>query len=464
MKRNIFNVISIINAASNIQNIMIDGEEHIIINGAVPIIDDVVMKEVLYPKNEITKSINSLEGVKVPLDHPKFNGVHVSADDPRAINQYHVGAWAQNVRKDNDKTLVDIIVNKRYANSSEKGKGLISRLDDLMSKKDVEPIHLSVGLNATRERKSGTSKNKKYNVVASNMKFDHVAILPKGVPGAGLPSDGIGIFVNSEGEELESETVFLNDASDYTQEGIINKVKFFLTNDSSMSFNDIHNVLRHGLREMEPKSYDRYICSVYPNEFIYESGDKKYKQKYLIDKSQNLSFVDAPVEVKKKPDQYIEITNSKDNENMKDLIINSLQSRGINTTGMTDEQLRAEFSKPPVAIVNNANANTGDLAVAISNAVSTAIKPLNDKIGELTLIVNSKEVKEEKEKREAIKAKLGFSDLIVNSLTGDALNEVFAKTTTAAGINSMTVNSDEDKTKNKPIDVNAMIDAAEGAK
>ncbi len=96
MKRNRVNVLTVVNSASNITTETIDGKPHIVVRGITPVVDDIVMN-----RNE--KAYNTLERNPMPLGHPKVDGKHVSARDVRAVNEYHVGAWLQNVSHEDGK-------------------------------------------------------------------------------------------------------------------------------------------------------------------------------------------------------------------------------------------------------------------------------------------------------------------------------------------------------------------------
>ena len=54
-------------------------------------------------------------------------------------------------------------VNRQYAESSEKGKRLINRLDEMIAGTNSEPIHISTGLLYSGIAANGESKGKKYN-------------------------------------------------------------------------------------------------------------------------------------------------------------------------------------------------------------------------------------------------------------------------------------------------------------
>ncbi len=45
---------------------MINGQEHYVIRGAVPIVDDIVMNGGLYPAEEINNSYQTMEGKLMP--------------------------------------------------------------------------------------------------------------------------------------------------------------------------------------------------------------------------------------------------------------------------------------------------------------------------------------------------------------------------------------------------------------
>lgn len=146
MKRNRVNVLTVVNSASNITTETIDGKPHIVVRGITPVVDDIVMNRKLYPAAEIEKAYNTLERNPMPLGHPKVDGKHVSARDVRAVNEYHVGAWLQNVSHKDGKVTGDMYVNRQYAESSDKGKRLINRLDEMLAGTNSEPIHISTGL------------------------------------------------------------------------------------------------------------------------------------------------------------------------------------------------------------------------------------------------------------------------------------------------------------------------------
>lgn len=443
MKLSSIHVKSLAINASNISTTTINGQEHYVIRGAVPIVDDIVMNGGLYPAEEINNSYQTMEGKLMPLPHPMVDGKYVSANDPRAINSYHVGAWAQNVSKSGDQVVMDVYINKAVAETKPDGKRLINRLDEMIAGTNTDPIHLSTGLLTNKERKSGESKQKKYSWIARNMQFDHIAILLD-EPGAGTPEEGVGMFVNADGQEGEVETASLVEAANSLKDGLLNKVKFFLTHNSDASFDEIYQMLREAIRAPSGSDVYRYVVTVWPDKFIFEEGNKLFQQKYLIDDS-TVTLVGDPVEVVRKPTEY-EVKTNGENDPMKELIINALQAAGKPTEGKSDAELmdaynqlaaeKAAAKKDGGDEIDPATGKPKKKEQASNSEEAPAwFKPFADDLAAVKsgLAVNAD--KEKGEKRAAVKAKFGLDDLAVNALDGAALDGLFAQCQTSTGLN-----------------------------
>ncbi|MEG5872234.1 DUF2213 domain-containing protein [Enterobacter ludwigii] len=443
MKLSSIHVKSLAINASNISTTTINGQDHYVIRGAVPIVDDIVMNGGLYPAEEINNSYQTMERKLMPIGHPMVNGKYVSANDPQAVNDYYAGAWAQNVSKANDKVVMDVYVNKAVADTKPDGKRLIQRLDDMISGNNADPIHVSTGLLLNKEQKAGESKQKKYSWVAHNMQFDHIAILLD-EPGAGTPDEGVGMFVNADGQEAHVESTSLIDAANSMKDGWWNKVKFFISNASEMSFDDIYQALRMSIKQDDKKW--RYVVSVWPDHFVYEEDGenakpKLFDQKYLIS-DKVVTLVGDPVEVVRKPTEYEVKTNGEENP-MKEKMIAALNAAGVKTEGLTDDQVWDAYNeqvKKPVD--DNIDPKTGkpkvkptetgansDMQAMITAAVNAAVKPLQDQL-------QANAEKDLKTKREAVKSKFPFmTEAAINSLAGEALNDMYSQCQTSTGLN-----------------------------
>lgn len=392
MKRNRVNVLSVVNSASNITTDIINGRPHIVVRGVTPIVDDIVMNGKLYTAAEIAKGYKTLERTPMPLGHPKVDGKHVSARDVQAVNEYHVGAWLQDVEHKDGKVSGDMYVDRRYAESTEKGKRLVNRLDDMAERKNVEPIHISTGLLYSGIAANGESKGKKYREIVTNMMFDHVANLLD-EPGAGTPEEGVGIFVNSDGSEQELEVVNLDEAEtpdpdlpqDPALKTLFNQLKaFFSANSNSVKeeANPMKELITNALKakgiDVEGKS-DAELMDAY-NQMA--ADDAKAK-------------AEADEKAKKEKEEA---------------------DKKAKETATNSEQAPAWF------------------------------KPFADKLTtiESGLAVNAD--KEKGEKRNAVKAKFGLDDLAVNALDGAALDGLYAQCQTTTGLNGSFRQVNSDKT------------------
>ncbi|WP_314154584.1 DUF2213 domain-containing protein [Rouxiella badensis] len=457
MKLSSIHVKSLAINASNISTTTINGQEHYVIRGAVPIVDDIVMNGGLYPAEEINNSYQTMEGKLMPLPHPMVDGKYVSANDPRAINAYHVGAWAQNVSKSGDQVVMDVYINKAVAETKPDGKRLINRLDEMIAGTNTDPIHLSTGLLTNKEKKSGESKEKKYTWIARNMQFDHIAILLD-EPGAGTPEEGVGMFVNADGQEGEVEIASLIDAANSLKDGLVNKVKFFLTHNTDASFDEIYQMLREAIRAPSGSDVYRYVVTVWPDKFIYEEGSKLFQQKYLIDDNA-VTLVGEPIEVVRKPTEYEVKTNGEQNP-MKQKMIAALNAAGVTTEGLTDDQVWDAYNQQMQKKAGGGDPDQAQInSDVITAAVNAALTPLNEKLSKLETQLQANAESDLKTKRDAVKAKFSFmTEAAINSLAGDALNDLYSQCQTSTGLNPsfQQVNAENDQWKD--YDLNAGID------
>jgi hypothetical protein len=443
MSRKSVNVLTVINSASNIYRETINGREHIVIKDVVPIVDDVVMNGGLYPAAEINQSYASMERKLMPLSHPKVDGQYISANDPEAVHNFHVGVYAQNVRKVNGRVTLDMHVDVRYAEATEGGQRLVNRLEEMEKGESTDPIHISTGLLLNKKTKSGESKGKKYSWVASNMNFDHIAILLD-EPGAATPEEGVGIFVNADGEKIEIEQVNLSDAINYTKVNWWEKTKFYLTNASNYSFDEICAAIRNKMSEGKPENYYFYPDGLWPDRFVYEEDGKYLQQKYIIDDDGKAVFVGEPVEVVRKPTEYEEVKTNKEQDQMfKDKMIAALNASGVKTDGLTDDQVweaynatkKPEMSEEEKAKKEKEEADKKAKDTATNSEQAPAwFRPFADDLAAVKSGLTANADQERSSMRSAVKAKFNMTDLAVNALDGEPLKELYAQCQTSTGL------------------------------
>ncbi|MCO6539855.1 MAG: DUF2213 domain-containing protein [Gilliamella sp.] len=342
------------------------------------------MNGIFYPADEINKSYMTLNDNLMPLDHPRINNEHVSALNPQAINNFYIGAWGRNVRKSNDRVLMDAYIDRKFAESTEKGRMLVNRLDDMMSGKNTTPIHVSTGLTYTPDNQSGTSKGKRYKSIARNMKFDHVAILPD-KQGAATPDDGVGIFVNSNGEKSPIENVSLIECSE----------------------DSISNVISKTIKE---------VLSVF--KFNQKEEEDLMKEKIL------LALNAAGIKTDGLSDE--QLLKAYNEQTTKEAI-------GKKKTSEEEEKKKAEQEKK--------NATNAEDAPAWAKA-------LMNKVTSLELAVNANTEKELSVKREAVKNKFNMTQTAVNALSGEPLDALYAQCVKTAPISGGFANNSDNSLLN----------------
>lgn len=173
-----------------------NGRDVVIVPGAT-LPDNIVMNGIMYPAEEIEKSFSSLSRKPAPLGHPVINGKFVSASDPEGLNLGWIGAWNENVRRENGRVLLDKVIDVEMANRSEGGKAVLAAIDK------GDPIHTSTGLYCMMEAANGDVS---YKNIARNIQFDHDAILLD-QDGAATPEQGVGMLVNSSGDPEDIEVI-----------------------------------------------------------------------------------------------------------------------------------------------------------------------------------------------------------------------------------------------------------------
>ncbi|PLU56884.1 hypothetical protein BMJ22_34025, partial [Sinorhizobium medicae] len=90
--------------------------------------DDIIMNGIRYPADEIAKSFVGLNRTPAPLGHPMINGKFVSARDPEGINVGYIGAWNENVRRENGRVFLDKVIDIEVANRSPGGKEVLAAI------------------------------------------------------------------------------------------------------------------------------------------------------------------------------------------------------------------------------------------------------------------------------------------------------------------------------------------------
>ena len=364
------NVVNQVNS-SQIRKEVVAGESYIVVpSWTLP--DDVVMNGGLYPSEEIEASYMSLNGTHAPIEHPKnSDGNYILAVDPESmVNGYLIGAKNKNVRRENGRVYAEKWVPERLASNSDKGKRLLDRLNNLMAGKG-EPIHTSTGVLLEREDINPPMTNAagvEYTWMARNMVFDHDAILLDS-PGAATPNDGVGIGVNSatvEGQEVERILALI--ANEETEQPETNEEK-------PSKINQLMSAIKAIFAGDDKTAYNNTDTNVNP--------ESQTKEGTRMDK-----------------------------------IIAALNAKGIQTNGLSDYQLLAEYNKMLLA-------DNGD---AITKAVQSAIEPVANELKEVKAALAANADKDKADMVDAlVSADVGLDADDLKGLSVNAMQKLHAK-------------------------------------
>lgn len=381
MKKRI-HILSAVNAA----NVSKSGSTYTIkdVCGAV---NDIVMNSMLYPADQLAAGVESLNDKPAPAGHPKnAAGQHISALNGAALASAWIGSYCTNARHEGGRTLVDVVVNEAQAKAHPDGAKLIARLDAAIANTNADPIHVSTGLMVEPITANGESRGKKYSRIATNLRYDHLAILLN-ESGAGTPEQGVGMFLNEASEPEEVEAVTVNaDPEDKRHVGLMGWLRKLVSNED-VSFDQIREALYAALPEgaWPREVYARYLIWT-------DRADKLYRQDYAIGSDGSLSFTSQPVEVTRKVEYEPVSTNSQEGDILKETILAALNAAGIQTAGLDDSKLIAAYNsliaKPHTDALTAANSKLAALelaanaakdaelnALATELAVNTSLKP-----------------------------------------------------------------------------------------
>lgn len=386
--------------AVNAKNVSKDGSAYTIreVCGAV---DDIVMNGMLYPADQLAAGIGTMEGKPAPAGHPKnAAGQFISALNGEALGSAWVGAYCRNARHEAGRSLVDVVVNGDMARAHPEGKKLVERLDAAIGGTNVEPIHVSTGLMLEAVNAAGESGGRKYSRIATNLQYDHLAILLD-EKGAGTPEQGVGMFLNSAGAPEQVEVAEATPGpSDRRGEGFLARwIRKLAGNGAELSFDAISSGLWSGLPE------GAWVRDVFERYAVWSDRDGNlWKQDYSVSSDGSVAWSGTAVEVTRRV-SYEPITNAQGANPMKTMLTAALNAAGIKTEGLDDAQLLAAY-------------NTMVAAAAVA-PVDAKLTAANSKLAELETNARA----EEERQVAAIATELAVN----SSLTVDDLKKLGLK-------------------------------------
>jgi DnaJ-domain-containing protein 1 len=384
MKR--VHILSTVNA-SNVSKTATEHGDFYIVSNVCGAVDDIIMNGVLYAGADLAKGAHTLTNCPAPIGHPKnAAGQYISANSADALLTAYAGAVCRNGRHRGGRTETDVEVNSRQALANPKGEKLVAWCAAAVNGEQPEPMHVSTGLVADMIPEAGERDGKKYTRRATNIRYDHLALLPEG-RGAGTPEQGVGMFNDGTGDLQEVEVITINtEPEDKRTKGLMKWITRLLGNSSAdLSHEEISTALYKSLPEGAwlRRVYDRYA--------IWTDRDGKlWKQDYSVSSDgASVAFSGSAAEVAEKVEYE---TVNQEGDTVKETILAALNAAGIATAGLDDAALLAAYnahvSKPhkdalaatnsklaAMELAANAAAEAELTTLATELAVNTSLKP-----------------------------------------------------------------------------------------
>jgi hypothetical protein len=357
----------------------------IVVRDACGAVDDIVMHRVLYPGAELRKGAPTLNGRVAPIGHPKNEaGQYISANSADALLTSYAGVVCKNARHEAGRTLTDLYINAAMAKSHPKGAEVVAWCEAALNGESPEPMHVSTGLIAEMVDRKGESRGKAYDRVATNIRYDHLALLP-GAQGAASPEEGVGMFNDGDGNVQPVVTLQLPEvAEDRRFEGVTGWLRKLLGNGADeLSFSQIERGLQSSLPEMS------WVREVFARYAIWVDKDgRMHRQDYTVASDGSVAWAGSPQEVREER-SYEPIANHSEEDPMKDIIIMALNAAGIDVSKLTtdaallsayNQHVAASAKAPIEAQLTAVNAQLATLQAAAQQAEQAELEVLANEL------------------------------------------------------------------------------------
>lgn len=256
----------------------------------------------LHRAEELGRSPDAWNGKPVTIFHPETEGQNVSANSPDIINTVVVGQ-VFNTHMDGNKLKAEawLDIEKMEQISPEA----------LAYVRAMRPLDVSVGMFTDEETTQGIFKGEQYNAIATNLRPDHLALLP-GEEGACSWADGCGIR-NNKNEDKKGGTMKQEDLIQTMKS--LNKEGYSIISlvDNEQGLTELLSKIQGKLYSMDDGSKDHYLIDVFsnPNYFVYELRQRGtaestlYKRDYSVNTDGSVEFAEATTEVIRKVEYVV---------------------------------------------------------------------------------------------------------------------------------------------------------------
>jgi hypothetical protein len=296
-----------------------EGQSHIVIP-VVMMIEGVHAGSrgpLLHTVEELGRFPESWNGVPVTIQHPQKDGEFVSANSPEIIAQYGVGRIF-NAHMEANKLKAEAWINEnRITTISPEAFRYIQ---------NKEPLDVSTGAFVEEVDSQGQYNNEQYVAIATNLRPDHLALLPGGT-GACSWTDGCGIRVNEKGGTMTEEgkkielpnSIIINKGDkkiEISMKELVNQNLSIFPITNEVGFIEIRQLIQRKLDSMDTDTRIHYLRELFSDFFIYEvtirnaevDGPLLYRRSYMVQEDGGVEFTGEPQRVKKEVN-YIIVNN-----------------------------------------------------------------------------------------------------------------------------------------------------------
>ena len=361
----------------------INGAEYVVVS-SFTLPDNIVMNGGFYSAEEIAKSFDTLERTLAPIEHPTDSaGNYISASDPEAVHNFDAGAFNVNVTRENGRVHIEKHINIQVAMRTDKGKRLMDRIEELETNDSPRPIHTSVGVFLEVEdlpKPKTNEAGQEYTWIARNMFFDHDAILLDSV-GAAQPGQGVGMAVNASGDEVEVERTVIDSPDVPEPNSAIPErpdTKDMRTNAEGDSFASIMDELQKSVADIVTADWI-WLADVFDDVAIFETPQGYFQVPWVLNDGK-VELTGIPIRVDRVVTYEPKVNKREGADEMKELILNALAKAGIETDGLSEDDLLAKYNE--LQAPTDAG-GSDDVAQIVANAVTEAVKPLREEVTEL---------------------------------------------------------------------------------
>ena len=390
------NMLNSVNADSiQIERKVKNGENYTIIKNVVWGKDNSVLNGGLYAESEMSKSFAEMEGKLMPYSHPEVNGKYIAIskqtnpDAADALALTYIGAHGVNVRRKKPYYIKDIEINDRVASAHNGGKEVLdwaNKAELYLSGKGEKPAPLNLSTGLNLTKVNSDGESNGKDYTWSAANLDWDH---DAFVDTGAGGDEIGLAFNSKGEECEVITC-----------NITNELDQSVTEDALLS-----------------KIWNKFLNKV-----------------KSTDDGQLSPEINSHIEV----------------DPMKEMLINALKAKGVETDGLDDAALLLKYNESMKGDVKKDEEdkdkkkedkamNAESIQALVDTAVNAAVKPLQDQIA-----ANANE-----KKSDAIKTIMArnssFTEDELKEIPESMMNKLLAEAQPAAGLlgGRTQANSDE---------------------